>query len=305
MAKNKTIDFSTGASSRGSHQLGAALSCERLWALRYHQRLRPITNKPWQLLGTLIHTCLAHYFASLMDEPPQWSLDETMDENLEREGEGNPDMIRQAKDCFEAFKSRYAGDSWVPLYVENEFKATIGSFFKNEELPEWIEPVKDEVVTCKIDLVCEWGGRVWVVDHKTSSGSGRTGRLNSWGNGSEYSMSPQVFQNLWIIRSCIDRPVAGFAIQRLKRSTPYDFDRQTLQLSPLAYEQARYMIADAALREKNIIERIAQGEKPRPNYNQCYSRWGPCDFFDVCSADTKEIQGSLLSNEYVQLGGNR
>jgi hypothetical protein len=238
-----------------------------------------------------------------MDESPKWSQDETMDENLEREGEGNPDMIRQAKDCYEAFKSRYAGDGWVPLYVENEFKASIGSFFKNEEMPEWILPVKDEVVTCKVDLVCEWGGRVWVVDHKTSNGNSRTGRLNSWGSGAEYTMSPQVFQNLWIIRSCIDRPVAGFAIQRLKRSTPYDFDRQTLQLSPLAYDKARYMMADATLRERDIRQRIEAGEKPRPNYNQCYSRWGPCDFHAVCSADTKKIQSSLLKSEYIQLGG--
>ena len=118
-------------------------------------------------------------------------------------------------------------------------------------------------------------------------------------------MSPQVFQNLWIIRSCIDRPVAGFAIQRLKRSTPYDFDRQTLQLSPLAYDQARYMMADATLRERDIKNRIEAGEKPRPNYNQCYSRWGPCDFFSVCSADTINIQNSLLKSEFVHLGGTK
>ena len=298
----QAIVAASQASSRGSHQLSAVLKCERLWALRYYQRLRKTTHKPWTLIGTLVHTCLAYHFAEMLPERPDWYSVRTRDEQLELEGAGHPDLIRQAKDCYEAWKQRHAGEAWHPMYVEEEFKAPLHAMF-GDSCPE---DVRDEVVSCKVDLVTRWNGQVWIVDHKCSSGDARTGRLRRWDGDADYRLALQVFQNLYILRACLDEPVRGFAIHRVKRSVPYDFDRHALQPPRIAYEQVQRTIIDAVRRERDITTRIERGEKPTPALGvACQTRYGPCDYHSICSADTIEDQQIAQAAEFIAIGGKK
>lgn len=294
----KPADASSGgASRRGSHRLAAAMTCERLWALRYLKGIVPKAQKNFQLLGTLIHTHVAYWFAEKLDEKPKWYYEKTLEEAILDDGEGYPDLMRTAEEASAAFQHHYASEPWHPYSVEEEYVTTVGAI--NPNAPD---EIKDEQLTCRVDLLAVWNGEIWCVDHKTQSGQSSTGRLAKWKSDGQFGLNWQVFQNLWILRTqepALPYPVRGFAINRIKRSAPYDFDRHALQPPELAYNDAPIMITAAVQRERDIQEKILAGGKPTPNYAACHGRYGKCDYHDVCSARSKDAQARIIEMEFM------
>jgi len=288
----------SGSSARGSHRLAAALTCERLWALRYHMYIRPKAQKSYQLLGTLVHTILAYWFAQKTETAPAWLVEQPdVEVALLEDGKGYPDLIRQAKEIGEWCKHRYAAEHWHPLYVEEEFRSTLGRIIGAACPPDLV----DEVITCRNDLVVVWNGEAWIVDHKTSRGS-NSGRLAKWKEDGDFGLSFQGCQNLHICRNQdelpINYPLRGFAINRIKRTLPYDGDRHALRPPELAYNDSKMMMVEAVRREAQIIEKINVGGKPTPKYAACEGRYGKCDYFNVCAARSKEQQSRVLATEF-------
>ena len=286
-----------GASRRGSHRLAAAVTCERLWALRYLRGIVPKTQKSFQLSGTLIHTHLAYWFADMLDEKPKWYQEKTLEEAIMDDGEGYPDLIRQAEEAAEAFKQHYAGEPWMPLAVEEEYVTTVGAI--NPNAPD---DIKDEQLTCRVDLIAIWNGEAWCIDHKTQAGHSSSGRLAKWRGDGQFGLNWQVFQNLWILRTQdppLPYPVRGFAINRVKRTQPFDFDRHALQPPEIAYNDAPLMITAAIQRERDIQARVLAGGKPTPNFAACHGRYGKCDYYDVCAARSKDAQARIIETEFM------
>lgn len=290
----------SASSTRGSHQLMAASACDRNFALRYIARLRIVHEPPYRLIGTLVHTCLAHHYASMMESPPGWYKPGQVDAWLESQGNGQPDAVRTAKEVFLYYKNQTAGDSWSPLFVEHEFSASIGELDPDGPWPE----LNDERVSCGTDLVVMANGLTWIVDHKCSSGGWNKERLDRWQDDGEYKMSFQAMMNLHILRKRLpemgyDAP-RGFIIQRVKRKPPFDFDRNVIQIPTLAYadapRSARYLLK----REMDIRQMVKDGIKPPPNFSHCWHRYGKCDYWNVCSADSDTRKNMVLNTDFAR-----
>lgn len=256
-------------------------------------------DPPLRLQGTLIHTCLAFHNASLMTEPPEWFKARTLADALDEDGEGHPDLIRAAKEIYEAYRLRHAGDTWRPVSVEQEYEATIG-----ELDPGGPDPTLDsEVVTCRTDLVIEANGDVWIVDHKSTGGQAGKDRLAAWSE-AEWRLNWQVLMNLHILRAPSNvkrlggRTVKGFIIQRIKQRPPYDFDRHPVSVPLLAYHAAPRVARKYVAEERSILAMLDRGETPTPNFAMCQGRYGPCDYADLCAAGSKQEQQSIMNSSF-------
>lgn len=289
------LPTSSGASSRGSHQLACARECPLRYAFRYHLRLRPRIEPPFRLAGTLVHTHLAYHYAEQLDDPSDWFLTQTLDEALAQDGAGNPAALREATEVAEAYKHRWAGEPLRPHSVEDEYRATIGELDPGGPDPE----LDDEYISCKTDLVAEINGDRWVVDHKTQAGDHRTGRLRHWRDDGEYRINWQVLVNLMILRKRIG-PIRGFVINRVKRVAPFDFDRHPLPIPVLAYQNAPRTARNYVRAELAIKKQIAAGDKPEAVYSACYGRYGHCDYVDVCAASSREEQTEILETQFLE-----
>lgn len=313
------VEFASGASSRGGHQLSCADTCERRWALRYYARIEPIGEPEFRLGGTLIHDAVAHRYAQRMMDlgkpAPSWWENKTIEEVLSERGRGYPTLIERAMDVYhmyarywwgtetEAPLSNKAPEPWEPIAVEEEFRATIGEIDPGG--PD--SSLDDEIVTCGTDLLVRNTdtGILYVVDHKTKSHAyGRNrDRLPTWSEKGEYRVSLQAMMNLLLIRNTYpDETVGGFIINRITRAEPYCFDRHLLTISPLLYAALPRELRRLVGKERDIREKIERGEKTAQSMHQCYGRYGACDYVDLCAAMSKEEQEIIASTQFQQRG---
>lgn len=312
----------SGASTCGSHELAAWTGCERLGSLRYGLRARRKSSTPWQIIGTLVHTCLAYHYAALLKDPPEWYRKVSIHDALTSAAEGQLDQVEKAKQVYLGWYQRYAaaGDPWTPVTVEQEYAAKIGELDPDGPFPE----LNDVVVTCKTDLIFESNNFLEYADHKCSGGNRSNGKLEAWKDDGEYRLTGQFFQNLHIIRNHYEkegRYVLGARVQRLKRELPFDFDRPPRLRMPLqAYQIAARGIRMKAKRRldvrKKLIDKgyvlpdisgnaapiaIDEGWREQvirvltdatidANFDACFGRYGPCDYADLCAADGRTIE---------------
>jgi hypothetical protein len=221
-----------------------------------------------------------------------------MDEALDQDGEGAPELIRLAKEVYAAYKGRWAGDAWRPVSVEQEYEATIG-----ELDPGGPDPTLDqEIVTCRTDLVVETNGELWIVDHKSTGGTAGD-RLPIWRDDGEWKLSWQIMMNLQILRTArntarLGKPVKGFVIQRIKQRQPFDFDRHVVQIPMKAYAEVPRCAREYVAAERAIITKARRGERPTPNFAMCWGRYGKCDYHDLCAASSDLEQRSIMETHF-------
>ena len=295
-----------GSSSRGTHQLLAAASCERQYAFRYVTRQRPQGEPTFRLVGTLVHSALAYHYASQMKKPPKWfeklqARGLGVEQVLEAEGEGYPEVVENALATFEAYKARWAGDPVVPLFVEEEFSATLGELDPAPDRP-W-PGLDDEVVTCRVDLVGLLNGLPWIIDHKCTGGEWQRDRLPRFPDqGGEYRLNLQILMNLHILRLRLPElgyeAPQGFLINRIKRKMPFDFDRNPASPTKLAYDEAPRQIRGLVYKELDIRARMKAGIKPVAGYN-CYGRYGACDYIEICAASSAERRKLVMATGFT------
>jgi len=278
----------------------AAAGCDRLYALKYLTRLRPVHEPAYRLVGTLIHECLAHHYAGKLPIPPKWYRPGALDTSLNAQANNQPEQVQIAREVYQYYKSQTAAESLTPLFVEQEFSASVGEI---DPQPESESGIEDDRITCRTDLVALINGRVFIVDHKCTSGQYKTERLPRWQSEGEYKMSFQAMVNMLIL-SCrlpeLGYPApSGFMIQRIKRKPPFDMDRNFVQLSPMAMADAPKAIRSYIEKEGRIRAQVARGEKPAPNFDRCWGRYGKCDFHGVCSAQTQLEKLAILKQSFV------
>jgi PD-(D/E)XK nuclease superfamily len=320
---------SGGASARGPHRLGSIMSCEKQWALRYVYRIAPKEEKVFASRGTLIHNALAYHYAEKMPEAerPEWYARETMIDSLYRIGEGTPEDVRTAIELAEWYKIATAGEGIRPLAIEREFRARLGDIdptgldepeihWESEERDP-NDPSKprrsfhaprlnDEIITCRIDLVAEEGGLLWVYDHKTKTGDWKKGGdLPPWKEENEFSLNWQILTNLHLARHELgaDR-VAGFKIHRLTRQHPFRRDVHEISIPMRAYAETPHVARQAVRRERTVGLILAQGGRATPNYSVCFAKYGEsdylsnCDYVPLCRASSEAEVRDRLVNDF-------
>lgn len=305
--------ISSGESSRGSHQLMAAAGCPRAYALSYLTRQRIKREPANRLAGTLIHTALAHYYAHKLKErgepTPPWYVQGNLRNVLTKESGGRPELVQQAIEVLNFYGSVYASESLQAVSVEEEYTATLGELCAQAaaldpkftpltpaDLPDGMQTPAEladllsATVSCRVDLIARANGKLVILDHKCTD-SGARGRLYSWARRNFYRASLQVMLNLLITQVAFKkRGLEGperFVVQRIKRSPPFDIDRNTVEvaeqtLSAAANTAVQYLAAARAIERQ--LARVKEPLKLYPSLAHCHTRYGACDYFDVCHA---------------------
>lgn len=289
-----------GPSKRGSHHTAGNQKCDQAYIYRHVWRLERKAPNFYLDFGTLVHTGLAYHYVEKMSSLPAWYMRQpNVEIAMQADAKGKPQWLRDAKDLLEAYKRRYASDPWLPLHVEEEFEATVGALDpEGQDDPPFEVTLRDyygnartfqqpslneEVVTCRPDIIFVEAGIKKVGDHKTGGG----GRGN---NDSErlppiegiwYDYLWQQMYNLHIVRQTYP-DVEEFVFNRIKRSTPFDFDRL-----PGSYPAGRYAKVPAMVRasirsEREKLRRISEGATPQWYQWEC----GRCDFRALCDAES-------------------
>lgn len=272
------------------------MTCERQYAFRYYKGLRLAGDKPWRMIGTLMHSALAYHYGQMCPNVPDWlerlrDRKMSMRDVIEEEGKGNPQAVSLILDqVFPAYLRRYAGEPMSPIFVEEEFVATLGEIDPRPDRP--LRELDDEVITCRTDLVSLTNGASVIVDHKCTSGDKGYDRLLPFPmDGGQYRLGLQVIQNLLILG--VRLPERGypapqeFLINQIKRKAPFDFQRGSTKTSMLTLNEARTAIREYVARELEIRDKLTAGRKALPNFAACHTPWGPCDYADVCGAQSE------------------
>jgi len=315
---------SSGASRRGSHRLADVQICEKKWWLRYNHHLLETKDKKWRLSGTLIHQAVAWHYAEKMIEPPDWYREARGSNRglvslLNELGAGNPADIRNAVSCLEAYKTYWArhpgGDPWIPKYIEHEFEARVGDLDpkgKDEVIDfAWKDRqgklhyekrrLNNEIVTCRVDLVVDVGnGSLFVVDHKSQRPLWSKKTLAQLKDDGEFTIHWQALFNLHVVRLSLPH-VMGFIIQRINRDAPWDVDRHALHIPKRMYEKTPAVIRRLVRRELQLGTEIAEGIPATPSPWACMTRYGACDYRNLCAADTQSEVDEKLAADYVHV----
>lgn len=301
-------DKAGGASKRGSHRLAQISQCERAWWFSWGRRLEPRDRQRALVEGSAVHLALAYWWAERMEQPPAWLHEMTLEAAMAKEVAGMQDAADLAYRARDAYARRYANDVWTPVAVEREFSATIAELRKST-WGHFIEhPATDsESVSARIDLLVSVNGKLWAVDHKTTKGSdGRSyANLPRWKAEGEFAHSFQFVLQTLILRQVFGAEFGGILVQRIKTSSPFDFDRNVVHLSPQILHDAPWAVYEQVAREARLGTQIRETAQlgvdmdawlPRGNFWSCWS-WGrSCQFRELCEAEPQQRQ------EIVQLG---
>lgn len=314
---------SGGASPRGSSYYTAIMTCPRMWFLRYKLGLVGRVDRQYRLEGTLIHRALAYHWAQALPVKPAWHdarLSALTDE-LHDLGRGYPVGVTLALNVMEDYRRFYSKiEDLVPVAVEECFYATIDEIdpprpgMSKEE-----EAVGDEVVSARPDVLVHVKDasplKLFVVDHKTEGRTAAADKaqdepypLKPWMGDHEHTISFQQTMYLHVMRAVARREhsdveVCGSIIQRVRRQSPSGFARHDLDNTlPRAFGEVPRTLRALAVEARRIGTDIERGVAPRWHTWSCQTRWGACDYRDICKAYSKEEATGIAERDFVRIG---
>ncbi len=302
-----------GHSTRGSHRLAQAGTCERKWYLRWARGLKPNNSPVYFLEGTLAHIALAYYRANQLHQMgrpvPKWFFEESMQDCLLRNGEGFPDAVALGNSIFQAYYSLYSQpgvDLWEPLAIEEEYRATLGQI--RQLLTPGCKPKSDdnEVFTSRIDLMLKTNGFVWACDYKTTKGY--KGKLGSFKVDGEWMINWQFLLQTAILRVNFGTQFRGVLIERVLKGTPHVFERSPAPLNNAMLKSLPGTLSKLALFErtyaKQALEAQAAGEDMESWLPEATSPWAcfswgqPCEYRLICTAESSRQVKETVVRDY-------
>lgn len=288
MAEEKIIY--TGPSSRGWHRLQLAAECLQRYAWKYEVpssgeegESKKGPSAPALVKGSLIHLALAQHYAKMRaeqraergeeDDPANWCDPFTAVDLISRLEE-NSQFAQVALDTYEAYTKRYAYEqekqSMEIVAVEDLVQTKIRGKY---------------LLTGRLDLAYrDLGGRLWVMDHKT------TGRIQAK-HKVYYGMSGQMHAYLHMARETYDN-VAGLKINMVQH-TNHKFERFDMMRSPFLESKFEQSIVDI----EESIERMKATGRSYDDWPKsmseltCIHRYGECNFMDQCRHGAGSMKG--------------
>jgi len=267
----------TGPSPRGWHRLQQAAECLQKYAWKYESPAKEgepdaLKKSPALVKGSLIHLALAQHYAIMRarqtegDDPNSWCSPHEAVELIAKL-EDNTEYIDPVLQTFDAYARCYNGkieeQSMKILAVEELFDSRIAGKYR---------------LTGRADLIYEdLAGRVYVVDHKTTS------RLTSK-HKQYYGVSGQLIGYAHMAREVYGDRFAGMVLNLIQHGDSPKFERLTLPRSPFLEQNFEQTVVDL----EESIERLQQEGRPHDQWPKamneltCFHRYGACEFMDQC-----------------------
>jgi hypothetical protein len=233
--------------------------------------------------GSLLHIGLAHHYARLGAAQKGEDVDAFYTpieaiKLLAEEAQGSRSITPREVEIWkssvptivsamDAYRKRWQEDSgWTVVEVETQLKATIRSPASG----------KSFLFTQRPDLVIkDHHGLHWIVDHKSCYRiASKT--LN------QHILSGQFLGYTVFGRAKFGNKFGGLIINRVKLSTPHQFDRSSIEPAPAAVKR---FVQNLALIEDMVCQHEGKPPMEWPAvYSEqvCYGKYGPCSCFDLC-----------------------
>lgn len=297
---------SGGASTRGSHRLQDALTCERKWDYRYLQNLKQRDSHQdpyYRLWGSVMHLRIAYDWHAKIKarklRNPRFPLSnwEPLEEAITKIASGRQNIIESTKNAMEAWKRWNTLRRVTPIAVEAEIAASlgeIGAVKKNSRFAS-------EIVTSRVDFIGrDEDGATFIEDVKTVSSRRKDKTLAPIKHPSEWDTGLQMSTILHICRA-IGIDADYIQIARVCREPPHHIDIVPVRIPPVVYDMAPRILAKAAKREFRIREAKERGVELPPSgtlSRQC----GNCDYRELCMADSPELT-EMIRDAQFSVGG--
>jgi len=258
----------TGPSPRGWHRLQLATECLQKYAWKYEAgnggKPSPKKTSPALAKGTLVHLALAQHYARQRDGETEWETPQRAVSLISRL-EKIEEYASEALDTYDAYVAHHDWqdkEQWKVLAVEELLSTTIAGKY---------------LLTGRADLVVEdVGGRVFVVDHKT------TGRIQR-SHREYYTISGQLLGYSFMAREKYGERFAGLIVNLIQHGTPR-YERFQISRSPhleAKFEQSIVDIEESIERMKATGRAVDDWPKAMSEL-VCYHRYGACKFIDKC-----------------------
>jgi hypothetical protein len=314
-----------GASRRGSHKLSDNDGCEVRWYYSHFKHWKAKAgSKEYADYGTLLHTGLAYYYAEKLaeDKRPQWWLNQPNSKQaMEEDSLGRLDWLQRANECMDAYRHFYAAEAVEPVLVEEELSSTVGTLDPDgkDEPAEDIEylerdpltgemvtkvwhlpTLNDEILTCRLDILVRMGGDIWMWDHKTAGGGKKDStRLPiidpRW---PDYTYVWQAMYNLHLAR--LHMPVQGFMLNRIKRTSPFDFKRDIFDIPERQYQKVPRTAREMVRKERAVLKKCLLDPNSLVAKQWECKKGFECDYTKVCYAESVEMRDLVLRTDFQQ-----
>jgi hypothetical protein len=258
----------TGPSPRGWHRLQQVLECPSKYAWGYLGKKEEVERPPL-VKGSLIHLGLAHHYQQLKEtqqgRDPQvfYGPMEAIRLYGRLAGGLSAQWAEMACGVLEAYLKEYRNETWEIVDAEVLADGQIGGFR----------------FTGRFDLVYrDRQGRIWVVDHKTTT------RFKS-NQRRFYSISGQMLGYRLLAQQKYGKDFAGIRLNMIQHTGSIEFQRFSLTPAPNRLSQFPRTVAFA----ENLISKWTEHSKdPKdwPMVNSelvCFHRYGACDHLEKCT----------------------
>lgn len=308
-----------GHSQRGSHRLSTAPICPRKHYLRWTLGLKPNEEPIYFTEGTLAHIALAYYRANqlhaLGQKAPEWFYQRTLVDCLNEAGRGSPEAVKLGMSILNAYADYYSGhDPWEVVSIEEEYTATLGQIRRliNSASPPM--PDDGEVFSSRIDLLVRTNGYLWAADYKTTKNSDRRSsppKLAPFNYEGEYTLSFQFLLQTAILRVVFGTEFRGVLVERILKAEPHDFDRTPVPIHAAMFRTLPQTLAACAKAEREVKQleqdAVHRGEDmamwlPPGHFWSCYSGGRPCEYKDICVAETVDERKKSVVEGYHTSG---
>ena len=268
MTTPKLLD--AGRSERGWHRIQNVIRCPRLFAWKEIKGLNFPISSPL-VNGSLIHIALAHHYQRIKEKqtggnPDDWLRPEDAVQALALKNVEESTLwlaaVPQIVDAYYAYVNNWLGENWKVLEVEHELRAHLGE--------------EKHLYTQRADLIVEDNDdRVWIVDHKSAY------RLNSK-TLRQHILDGQFVGYQLFGKAKYKERFAGVLVNRVKLSTPYDFDRRPLEPAPQALKWFVKVIEEGERRISQWEGKPIEEWPMALNNQTCFGKYGACDAYDLC-----------------------
>lgn len=272
---------SAGESSRGFHRLITLQDCVRKYGFRYGLRLEPQRSTDAPALGSLLHIALMHRHLKAMGTNGA-DLDPV--EAMRRAPARIAHQFSKAVDVWNRYVpwADTEDAAWRILDVEREYEARIEGFR----------------VTARLDLVAEYRGQAIIIDHKSASGELASVIRGYEGTG---QMAFEEVLGASVLPEMYGLPFGGVWLNAIG----------TAGQEPVAL-RSRLQISrpwrDAVVDALGILLRHAESVESREDFGTdagtfdlpvspeaCWSRWGRCDYYDLCRDGIDAMPSSFFN----------
>lgn len=258
----------TGPSQRGWHRLQQVLECPAKYAWGYLNPVKDKVERDPLVKGSLIHLGLAHYYQRQM----------------ERQQGRDPDLYYTPEEAIRLYAEIAQGLSakWADLACE-----VVAKYLEKHGHENWtilaVESLADGQIgghrfTGRFDLVYrDRRGRIWVVDHKTTSRFDNKQRHF-------YSISGQMLGYRTLAHQRYGADLAGIRLNMIQHTGDIKFQRFDVSPAP---HMLREFPKTVQFAEGMIAEHTARSKDPRdwPMVNSelvCWHRYGACPHLEKC-----------------------